>query len=236
MFHIASTSILLFAFFSSAAAQEPATETQDQKPAVLVDDFKPDPGWKQLCDDLWVDPKTRTVIMRGRVCLREGSLEHFICLDRTKEHESILSTKAEPRLIHAALLLAAGDPGHPVRYRPKFQEPSGPKVVIEVEYLEKDKPKRVDARTWIKDDKSKQALETTWVFAGSQFFQDPDTKKTVYGADGGDLVTVANFPTAILDLPIVSSNSDADRGFSAWTDRIPQRGTPVTIYMSAEKP
>lgn len=211
------------------AAQDPKDKAAD------TDDFKPDPGWKKLSDDLWIEAKTRTVIMRARVCLREGYLEHLVCLDRTKEHESIMATRAEPRMIHAAMVLAAGDPGHPVRYRPKFQAPSGPKIAIEIEYDDNGKSKKVDARTWIKEEKSSKQLDTNWVFAGSEFFQDPDTKKTVYGADGGDIITVANFPTAILDLPIVSSNSDAERGFGAFTDHIPPRGTPVTLYLRAEK-
>jgi len=123
-----------------------------------------------------------------------------------------------------------------VRYRPEFAPPSGPKLNIELEYSDGSKPKTVDARTWIKDEKSNKPLETTWVFAGSQFFEDPDSKKVVYGADGGDLITVANFPTAILDLPIVSSNSDAERSFGAFTEHIPPRGTHVTLRLRAEKP
>ena len=40
---------------------------------------------------------------------------------------------------------------------------------------------------------------------------DPITKKTIYAADEGDLITVANFGSAILDLPFASSASDAER-------------------------
>ena len=214
-------------------AQDPA-----QPPAqeAAKDDYKPDPAWKKLSDDLWLDTKTRTLIMRARVCLREGYLEHLVCLDRTKEHESIMATQATPRMIHAGLILVAGDPGSAVKYRPKFQAPTGPKVQIEIEYEENGKLKKADARSWVKANDTGKALETNWVFAGSEFFQDPDTKKTVYGADGGDLITVANFPTAILDLPIASSNSDAERGFTAFSDHIPARGTPVTIFIRAEAP
>ena len=44
----------------------------------------------------------------------------------------------------------------------------------------------------------------------------------VYAADEGDLITVANFGSAILDLPIASSASDADRVFSADPSGFPR--------------
>ncbi len=228
----ASLFLLLVVPLGGWLPQEPNAKPA---PDALVDDFQPNKEWKKLSDDLWLDAKTRTLIMRARVCLREGYLEHLVCLDRTKEHESIMATRATPRMIHAGLILAAGDPGSPVKYRPKFQAPTGPKVQIEVEYDDNGATKKAEARTWVKSKETDKPLETNWVFAGSEFFQDPDTKKTIYAADGGDLITVANFPSAILDLPIVSSNSDAERGFIANTEKIPARGSWVTLYLRAEK-
>ncbi len=58
----------------------------------------------------------------------------------------------------------------------------------------------------------------------------------IYAADDGDLVTVANFASAILDLPFRSSASDADRSYVANPDRVPARGTPVTVYLSVRPP
>ena len=75
-----------------------------------------------------------------------------------------------------------------------------------------------------------------WVFAGSELFQDPDTKKVIYAADAGDLFTVANFPSAILDLPVTSSSSDNERAFVAHTAQIPPRETPVRIILKAAEP
>jgi len=70
-----------------------------------------------------------------------------------------------------------------------------------------------------------------WVFAGSELFMDPITKKMVYAADDGDLITVANFGSAILDLPFASSASDADRVFSADPDQVPPLGTEVFLKL-----
>ena len=70
---------------------------------------------------LWFDRKAKKVILRARVVLREGYLEHFMCSKGTKEHEAILATDAVPHLIHAGLLLTGAEAGHPVRFVPKFR-------------------------------------------------------------------------------------------------------------------
>lgn len=225
--------LLVFAPGLDLAPQDPAPEPGAAAPA---DTFAPDPAWKPLGKDLWFDPAQRQLVVRARVCLREGYLEHFLCSKNTKEHESILATEAPPRLLNAGLILVAGDPGHPVRYRPEFQAPAGPKVRLELEWLAQGKPQRSDARAWVKDEKSGKPLDVDWVFAGSEMYSDPETKKVAFGADGGDLVTVSNFPSAILDLPIASSNSDAQRSFVAFTDRIPPLETRVTLYFRAVEP
>ena len=74
-------------------------------------------------------------------------------------------------------------------------------------------------------------MTTDWVFAGSEFYDDPTTKAKLYAADDGDLITVANFASAILDLPFASTANDAGRTFVANTARIPPRGTPVTLFL-----
>jgi hypothetical protein len=61
------------------------------------------------------------------------------------------------------------------------------------------------------------------------------TKKKAYAADEGDLITVANFQSAILDLPIASSASDADRGFATNTAKIPPIGTEVFVVLTPRK-
>ena len=56
-----------------------------------------------------------------------------------------------------------------------------------------------------------------------------------FTADDGDLITVANFSSAILDLPFASTANDADRVFSANTPVLPPRGTFVTMFLSPRK-
>jgi hypothetical protein len=201
----------------------------DDPPAVA---FVPDPGWKRLGKDVWFDPAGRRLVVRARVAIKEGPLEHLLCSKGSKDHESTLTTEAPPRLIHAGLLLTGAEVGHPVQFEPKYAPPAGSAIAIELEWPGPDgKARRADARTWIKDLKTGRPLTTDWVFAGSTLFEDPRTKEKVYAADDGDLATVANFPSSILDLPFRSSADDADRTFVANTDAIPDRGTAVTITL-----
>jgi hypothetical protein len=204
--------------------------------------LQPDPTWKDLGRSLWFDPKAKRVILRARVVLREGVLEHLICLKGTKEHEAILATDAVAREIHAALLLTGAEPGHPVRFLPKFEPPAGSPIGIEFTWRQDGKIQKSDARQWVRDEKAKAPLAIDWVFAGSDLYKDPVTKKTIYAADEGDVITVANFGSAILDLPIASSASDADRVFVTNTEKIPALGTEVFVSLgprplkSKEKP
>jgi hypothetical protein len=191
----------------------------------------PDPSWKSLGRSLWFDPKAKKVVLRARVVLREGYLEHFMCSKGTKEHEAILATDAVPHKIHAGLLLTGAEPGHTVRFLPKFEPPTGSAIVIELQWLQDGKTRTSDARQWVKDEKAKAPLAIDWVFAGSELFEDPITKKKVYAADEGDLITVANFGSAILDLPIASSADDANREFFTNTEKIPPLGTEVFVTL-----
>lgn len=200
------------------------------------DAFEPDPAWKPLGKAIWFDARNRQLMIRARVVLREGYLEHLLCLEQTKEHESILATEAPPRLIHAGLLLTGADVGRPVKFLPKFEPPAGTPIHIDVLWKSQDgKTNRADARTWIKDEKNGKTLAVDWVFAGSQQFVDEQTNRDIYAADGGDLITVANFMSAILDVPFASTTNDAERSFVANTTLIPTRNTFVTLVLRPEK-
>ena len=72
-------------------------------------------------------------------------------------------------------------------------------------------------------------------FAGSYFWKDEETGKEYYQAEGGDFICVSNFSTAMLDIPVESSQSDAELMFEAFTERIPPRGTPVRLTLKPLK-
>ena len=75
-------------------------------------------------------------------------------------------------------------------------------------------------------------MKAHWVFAGSGFTTDKQTGESFYHAEDGDLICVANFPTAALDIAVESSATGQDLLYEAYTERIPPLGTEVTIELS----
>jgi len=76
-----------------------------------------------------------------------------------------------------------------------------------------------------------QELKAAFVFAGSQFYSNPQTGQQFYEAEAGDLICVANFPSAAIDLAIPSSSQNDDLSYEAWTERIPPIGTVVWVEL-----
>lgn len=207
--------------------------TASVKPAPV---FKlPEPkGVKRLSPDYdaWIDPKNKTVIVDGQISLREGMLEMFACTRNTKEHESIVSVNSKAFLVHAALLSLGAEPGRPVQFVPKYRPPTGTEIEITVQWRdEAGKEKTARAQDWIKDINTKKAMAHPFVFAGSSFWIDEETKKKFYQAEGGDFICVSNFGTAMLDIPIESSQANTELAFEAFTDRIPPLGAPVRLIL-----
>jgi hypothetical protein len=193
----------------------------------------PEPkGAQRLSKDypVWVDTKEKAVVVEGQISLREGMLEMFACTRNTKEHESIVSANTKAQLVHAGLLALGAEPGHPVRFQPRYEPPTGTEIEVFVRWLDdKGKPQTARAQDWIKDMKTGKAMKYPFVFAGSGFYTDPETKKQYYRAEGGDFVCVANFSSAMLDIPARSSMSNEELAFEAFSERIPPLGAPVQL-------
>lgn len=86
-------------------------------------------------------------------------------------------------------------------------------------------------RRFFKQSRSRP-MEADWVFAGSFFHQDEQTGRKIYQAEGGDVICVANFPTATLDVAMRSTASgESNLLFEAYTERIPPLGTQVTVEL-----
>ena len=175
----------------------------------------------------------KSVVFLAEVCLREGPLEFFACSKNTKEHESILATRAKPSLIHVGLLAMGAEPGTPVQFTPKFAPASGPRIDITLRWLDKeDKRQEAKAEEWVQEMKSKKQMDTHWVFSGS-LFQKLEGGKNQYVADvTGEIIGVSNFPTVVLDLPIASTSDNSDLLFQAFMEKIPEKCTQVTVILT----
>lgn len=186
---------------------------------------------------VWIDTKKKQVVVDGYVSLDEGLLEMFACTAGTKEHESIVAVLCSAQTIHAALLAVGAKTGHPVKWDPKFEPPTGTKIEIEMRWLDaKGKWQSQDAREWIYDVKTKKMLQYHWVFAGSMFWKDEETGKEQYSAESGDLICVSNFSTAMLDIPVESSQATHGLLFEAYKKNIPKVGTPVRLVLKPKFP
>jgi hypothetical protein len=182
---------------------------------------------------LEVQGDKRRVVVKTKVCLREGVLEGLLCRKQTKEHEYILSADVDARLVHATLIAAGAKPGSPVKFQPRYVPAAGTAIKITLQYEKDGKRIAVPAHQWIRDGKTKKDLEQDWVFGGSQFITDPDEKDKppIYLANHGDMICLCNMESAMLDLPVRSPKSLDDRFFSAVTERIPPADTAVDVIL-----
>jgi hypothetical protein len=215
-------------------AQERTTH-QDDGAGVRTMVKLPEPkGAKRLSPqyDIWIDPKEKAVLVDGQISLREGMLEMFACTRNTKEHESIVSANTKAYLVHAALLSLGAEPGKPAQFVPEYRPPSGTEIEVLVRWIdEKGKPHSARAQDWVKDIRTGKAMTQPFVFAGSSFWTDAQTGKRHYQAEGGDFICVSNFSTAMLDIPVESSQSNTELAFEAFSERIPPLGAPVRLVL-----
>jgi hypothetical protein len=227
--------VSLFAVCLLLACREEGTDTKGATTTPAVAGTAPAATKVSLGKNVFLETKgdKRRVLVQAEVCLRQGGLEQLLTRKGTKEHEAILAADVDARDIHAALLVAGAEAGKPVQFRPKYQPASGTVIKITLAYEQKGKKIEVPARSWIRQSQKKKELEQDWVFAGSYFVPNPDdkAKKPFYAANEGDVICVSNFDTAMLDLPIQSTDQDAELAFEAYTERIPAKETPVTVIL-----
>jgi hypothetical protein len=181
--------------------------------------------------DAWLDRKGKRVILGGRICKREGVLELFACLRQTKEHESIVSINTKAFVVHAALVALGFDPGRPVQFLPEYQPAEGPQVDVLVYWSDAHgKRHQATAQEWVRHVQTQKALAHAFVFGGSGFYLSEEGQH-YYKAEDGDLICVSNFSTAMLDLPINSSQSNDELLFECFTERIPPLKTEVAVVL-----
>lgn len=250
---------------------------------------------------VYLDKADNRLLLKTRVCLREGLLEMLICKAKTKEHESILSVDTEAYVVHASLVALGAKAEHPVRFRPEYQPPKGDKIDIWLNWVDAaGKKHRVEAQTLVrgmtrryfvepleslpegltlpkdlelkydpnrkeifwfgtmtqdqldsllklskdetfqkilrkihKDSQSRQ-MQADFIFGGSGFYKSKDGTN-YYQAEGGNLVCVANFGDAMIDVSIRSSEVNSEASFEPYTERVPPLGTAVVVELIPAK-
>ncbi len=185
----------------------------------------------------WVDAKNKQIVLDGEICLTRGMLEMFACPKGTKEHESIVTVTTKAYVVHAALLAIGAKSGSSVKYYPEYVAATGATIDVSVFWNDENgNLKQASAQDWVRNINTHQAMAQSWVFGGSDFYVDETTKERHYLAEQGDFICVANFPTAMLDLPFASPQDNNELLFEAFTERIPTRGTKVKLVLSPKFP
>ncbi len=185
---------------------------------------------------VWTDPQKKRVVMVGEVCRREGPLEMFACLRRTKEYESVVVVDTQAQIVHAGLLAVGAQNGTPVQFDPAYKAATGDEIEVTLVWKDKQgKQQTARAQEWVRQVSTKKAMPFPWVFAGSRFTKDPNSGRTYYMAESGDFICVSNFGTAMLDVPVESSSVNRELQFEAFTEHIPDEATPVTIILAPKK-
>jgi hypothetical protein len=189
------------------------------------------------------------VVLDLEVVLRQGYLEHLISRSEAgKDHETIASNSFDAERLHRGLLAIGLHPGKPASFVNEkreydFKPATGDVVKIYFQY-EDDKGKTitVPAQKWVIRAKDGKTLALDWVYAGSYYAKAKNLKEEEYeffGANDGRVVCLANFGSALLDLPVESAPADptgTDLGYKANTEVIPPRGTRVrAIFEPAPK-
>ncbi len=193
--------------------------------------------WKRLGkNQIWINETTKQVMVRGSICLTEGPLEMFACPLQTKEHESIVAVEAKSSEIHACMVALGFEPGNPVQWQPDYRPAEGPSIKIEVRWnADGEEEKAVDAKSMVRKSGTEETMDTDWVFGGSEIFVDRVDGRQVYYADSGEMICLSNFPTAMMDVPIKSSDSADGLLFEANTKAIPPKNTQVYLIMTPRK-
>jgi len=198
----------------------------------------PDGGRLLSLPGMTLDLDNRLITLHAQVCLREGLLELLVCQRNSgRTHESILQTSADPSDVHAALLALGLSPGVPARWiglpDNEWQAipPRGGLLAITLRWADvTGEVHQRAAREWLKliGDTPAPPNGSQWVFVGSELLPDG-----AYWADAtGEVITVSNFPSTLIDVPFESTTSNAELLYQANTDAIPPLGTMVEVVIA----
>ena len=184
-------------------------------------DFKPPSGQPIDIFLQWTDAQGKLHRQRAQEWIRYATHRMYV---------------APFEALPAGLKLPDRDDDLPIRFHAKFKEltwfgPMSTNQRDKLLSLSSDEAYQKAIRKFFTEGRPRQ-LDAGWVFAGSGFYVDPQTGEKSYLAEGGDLICVSNFPSAMLDLSVKSTDKQ-DEGlmFEPWTERVPPKGTEVTMEL-----
>jgi hypothetical protein len=219
----------------------------------------PAPEWREAFPGVRVNVKAKAVEFDGIVPIDAHSpqapvvyLEVVVCSPDTREHETLVVSKARPSHVHAALLLVGLKPGSSGSFKARDDgsiqpvDPTGDPVDVIFTYAAKgddgvDRTVHSRPQDWIVSARTGKRLDvgtarprTPWLFGGSRFFKRQGIE--VYDADGaGTLIGLATFGSETVGYRhTFSPDSEVDDPeWIADAKTTPAQGTSVTVRISA---
>ena len=205
---------------------------------------------KEIFPSVRVSTSARVVEFDGMVPLDVHNeqtplvyLELIACAPDTREHESLVMTRARPSHIHAALLLIGLKPGSPGTWRVagdgfEAVPPTGDAVRVTLAY-ESGQGEEIaqPAQRWVVDHRTGRTLGETgrrgWVFSGSLDVQ--HRGQPFYDADGsGTVIGLTTFGAKVIAWREVFSH-DAAVQTPSWIANasfVPRFGTPIVVRIA----
>ena len=229
--------------------REPAPAQPTPAPAAPPAPVAPAaPQWTALTPKIRCNRAEGIVEFDAVAVLKTGFLEQLVCLVGTREHEALFAFDGKASDVHAALLFIGLEPGTPAHWREvtadgtsriEGVEPKGSPVGITV----------------VLPDGSERAIEwfvraapltaapdrpppSRFVFSGSRFERSRRTGADRYVADSsGSLIGLVTFGDETIGCAevIPDQASVAAPVWEAWTERMPEPGTPVRIRLSSKR-
>jgi hypothetical protein len=197
-----------------------------------------------------VDVTRRTVELDGVVPINAHDhaapnlfLEVTVCTPDTKEHETLVMTRARPSNVHAALLAIGLNPGKPGSWeftdgRLVAHPPAGDPIEVTIAYRDgSGREVEAPAQDWVVNAATGLPIlppssSTPFVFAGSVTARRGG--REVYDADGaGTLIGLTTFGTETVAWRDVIS-PEASVAAPEWIANpklVPKFGTPVVVRL-----
>ena len=209
-----------------------------------------DGGGVQIAAGLTVDRRRDEVRLVARVACDRGFLEQLVCLEGTREHESLLSTAVAPSAVHAGLLMLGLEPGHPGRWSMtddggvSILKPEGPHIEALVRRIRGATVAETPLRDWVAGPDG-SAFTAPLVFAGSEIRPNPPSLARIRGpgehyvADlTGSLIGLVTFGDEVIaPTSVQPDRTDVSAPIhSARSGVVPGAGSVVTLILRPVAP
>ena len=215
-----------------------------------------DRGLTMFAPHVWIDARAGIVEFDGIVPFDchdpetpDVYLELVVCTPDTREHESLVMTRAKPSHIHAALLALGYVPGTPGKWVFENNElvripPTGDTVEVFIAYKDtQGREVQAPAQDWIINIATGQTFPgsdrgmAVWLFGGSRIVEYGGNE--FYDADGaGTLIGLATFASETLSWrSVISPEASIDEPeWIANRGLVPPFKTPVVVRLRRPAP